>query len=52
MSLPGISEDELLSILVQGEREFLTEQELWVMLVLEDVRRLRLADSLIKAVSR
>ena len=52
MSLPGISEDELLSILVQGEREFLTEQELWVMLVLEDVRRLRLSDSLINAVSR
>lgn len=37
MSLPGISEDELLSIIVQGEREFLAEQELWVTLVVEDV---------------
>lgn len=51
-SLPGISEDDLLSILVQGERELLTEQELWVTLVVEDVRRLRLSDSLINAVSR
>ena len=47
-----ISEDDLLSILVQGERELLTEQELWVTLVVEDVRRLRLSDSLINAVSR
>ena len=52
MSLPGISEDELLSIIVQGEREFLAEQELWVTLVVEDVSRLRLSDSLIGAVSQ
>ena len=44
-SLPGVSETDLLSILVQGEREFLAEQELWVTLVVEDVRRLRLSDS-------
>ena len=51
-NLPGVSETDLLSILVQGEREFLAEQELWVTLVVEDVRRLRLPDSLINAVSR
>lgn len=52
MSLPGILEDKLLSIIVQGEREFLAEQELWVTLVVEDVSRLRLSDSLIGAVSQ
>ncbi len=51
-NLPGVSETDLLSILVQGEREFLAEQELWVTLVVEDVRRLRLSESLITAVSR